>query len=420
MKIAIRRGRVIDPASNFDAQADVFIAASKIVAVGEQPADWHSNRDINAEGCIVAPGLVDLAVHVKRGTLATELAAAAAGGVTSMVCSPDTDPVLDEPGLVDMLRLRAQSFHGTHLYPLGALTKSLAGVQLAEISKLAQAGCVGFSQADRAVLDTQVLLRAMQYAATFDYSVWLQPEDLHLANNGVAHEGEVASRLGLAGIPSSAEIIALATHIELARVTAVHLHVCRVSTAEGVALIRAAKSSGLKITADVAINHLHLIDLDIGNYDSNYRLSPPLRSSRDRDGLRAGVIDGTIDAIVSDHTPRQDDAKQVPFGEAAPGATGLETLLSLTLRFAESARIPIHDALARVTHHAAQAAKLDAGRLAVDSVADVCVFDPGAYRLINKAGFKSAGKNSPFLGYELPGVVRATVTAGHLAFEAAA
>lgn len=420
MKIAIRKGRVIDAASNFDAQVDVFIAASKIVAIGEQPDDWHSNRDINADGCIVAPGLVDLAVHVKRGTLATELAAAAAGGVTSMVCSPDTDPVLDEPGLVDMLRLRAQSFHGTHLYPLGALTKSLAGVQLAEISKLAQAGCVGFSQADRAVLDTQVLLRAMQYAATFDYSVWLQPEDLHLAKNGVAHEGEVASRLGLEGIPSSAEIIALATHIELARVTGVHLHICRLSTAEGVALVRAAKSSGLKITADVAINHLHLIDLDIGNFDSNYRLSPPLRSSRDRDALRAGVIDGTIDAIVSDHTPRQDDAKQVPFGEAAPGATGLETLLSLTLRFAESARIPLNSALARISHHAAQAASLSAGRLAVDAVADVCVFDPGAYRLISKAGFKSAGKNSPFLGYELPGVVRATVTAGHIAFEAAA
>ena len=420
MKIAIRKGRVIDPATNFDAQADVFIAASKVVAIGKEPADWHSNRDINAEGCIVAPGLVDLAVHVKRGTLATELAAAAAGGVTSMVCSPDTDPVLDEPGLVDMLRLRAQSLHGTHLYPLGALTKSLAGTQLAEISKLALAGCVGFSQADRAVLDTQVLLRAMQYAATFDYAVWLQPEDLHLAKGGVAHEGEVASRLGLAGIPSSAEVVALATHIELARATGVRLHVCRVSTREGVALVRAAKASGLKLTADVAIYHLHLIDLDIGNFDSNYRLSPPLRSSRDRDALRAGVIDGTIDAIVSDHTPRQDDAKQMPFGEAAPGATGLETLLSLTLRFAELARVPLTDALARITHCAARAAGLNAGHLAVDAVADVCVFDPGAYRLINKAGFKSAGTNSPFLGYELPGVVRATVTAGHIAFEAAA
>ncbi len=420
MKIAVRKGRVIDPASNFDAQTDVFIAASKIVAIGTQPADWHSNREINAEGCVVAPGLVDLAVHVKRGTLTTELAAAAAGGVTSMVCSPDTDPVLDEPGLVDMLRLRAQSFHSTHLYPLGALTKALAGVQLAELSKLAQAGCIGFSQADRAVVDTQVLLRAMQYAATFDFPVWLQPEDLHLANSGVAHEGEVASRLGLGGIPSSAEIVALATHIELARVTGVHLHVCRVSTAEGVAMIRAARLNRVKITADVAINHLHLIDLDIGNFDSNYRLSPPLRSSRDRDALRAGVADGTIDAIVSDHTPRPDGAKQLPFAEAAPGATGLETLLSLTLRFAESAKLPLSNALGRITHHAAAAAGLSAGRLAVDAVADLCIFDPGAYRLITRASIKSAGKNSPFLGYELPGVVRGTITAGHIAYEAAA
>ena len=327
MKIAIRRGRVVDPASAFDQVTDLFIAAGEIVSVGAAPADWHSNREINAEGFVVAPGLVDLAVHVKRGTLASEIAAAAAGGVTSMVCSPDTDPVLDEPGLVDMLRLRAQSFHGTHLYPLGALTRALAGGQLAELSKLAQAGCIAFSQADRAVTDTQVLMRAMQYAATFGYAVWLQPEDIHLARNGVAHEGEVASRLGLAGIPSAAEVVALATHIELARVTGARLHVCRVSAAESVAMIRDAKARGIAVTADVSINHLHLIDIDIGHYDSNFRLSPPLRTARDRDALRAGVIDGTIDAVVSDHTPRPDDAKQLPFGEAAPGATAAQWLV---------------------------------------------------------------------------------------------
>lgn len=420
MKIAIRRGRVVDPASAFDQVTDLFIAAGKIVSVGAAPADWHSNREINAEGFVVAPGLVDLAVHVKRGTLASEIAAAAAGGVTSMVCSPDTDPVLDEPGLVDMLRLRAQSFHGTHLYPLGALTRALAGGQLAELSKLAQAGCIAFSQADRAVTDTQVLMRAMQYAATFGYAVWLQPEDIHLARNGVAHEGEVASRLGLAGIPSAAEVVALATHIELARVTGARLHVCRVSAAESVAMIRDAKARGIAVTADVSINHLHLIDIDIGHYDSNFRLSPPLRTARDRDALRAGVIDGTIDAVVSDHTPRPDDAKQLPFGEAAPGATGLEMLLSLVLRFAETAGVPLLDALGWITHRAAEAAKLSAGRIAVDHVADLCVFDPGAYRLITRAGLRSAGKNSPFIGYELPGVVRATVAGGHIGYEATA
>ena len=420
MKIAIRRGRVVDPASAFDQVTDLFIAAGKIASVGAAPADWHSNREINAEGFVVAPGFVDLAVHVKRGTLASEIAAAAAGGVTSMVCSPDTDPVLDEPGLVDMLRLRAQSFHGTHLYPLGALTRALAGGQLAELSKLAQAGCIAFSQADRAVTDTQVLMRAMQYAATFGYAVWLQPEDIHLARNGVAHEGEVASRLGLAGIPSAAEVVALATHIELARVTGARLHVCRVSAAESVAMIRDAKARGIALTADVSINHLHLIDIDIGHYDSNFRLSPPLRTARDRDALRAGVIDGTIDAVVSDHTPRPDDAKQLPFGEAAPGATGLEMLLSLVLRFAETAGVPLLEALGWITHRAAEAAKLSAGRIAVDHVADLCVFDPGAYRLITRAGLRSAGKNSPFIGYELPGVVRATVAGGHIGYEATA
>ena len=185
-------------------------------------------------------------------------------------------------------------------------------------------------------------------------------------------------------------------------------------------MIRAAKLNRINVTADVAINHLHLIDLDIGHFDSNYRLSPPLRTSRDRDALRAGVIDGTIDAIVSDHTPRPEGAKQLPFAEAAPGATGLETLLSLTLRFAESAKLPMKEALGRITHRAASAAGLSAGHIAVDAVADLCIFDPGAYRLVTKASLKSAGKNSPFLGYELPGVVRGTITAGHIAYEAAA
>jgi dihydroorotase len=417
MKIAIRSGRVIDPASKFDAVADVFIVAGKIAAIGDAPADWHGNKEINAQCCVVAPGFVDLATHVKRGTLATELAAAAAGGVTSMVCSPDTDPVLDEPGLVDMLRLRAQSFHSARVYPLGALTKDLAGKQLAELSKLSQAGCVGFSQADQAIIDTQVLLRAMQYAATYDYAVWLRPEDPHLAKDGTAHDGEVASRLGLVGIPAAAETIALATHIELARATGARLHVCRVSCAQSVELIRRAKAEGVRVTADVSINHLHLIDLDIGHFDSNYHLTPPLRSSRDRDALVTGVIDGVIDAVVSDHTPRPIDAKQMPFAEAACGATGLELLLALMLRLSESAKINLPDMLSMLTVRPAKVAQLNAGTLAVGATADVCVFDPGAYRLINAAALKSAGKNTPFLGYELPGLVRATIAAGHVAYE---
>lgn len=420
MKIAIRKGRVVDPASGFDQTTDVFIAAGRIVALGEAPPDWHSNREINADGCVVAPGLVDLAVHVKRGTLSTEMAAAAAGGVTSVVCSPDTDPALDEPGLVDMLRLRAQSIHGAHLYPLGALTRALAGERLAELSKLAQAGCIAFSQADRAILDTQVLMRAMQYAATFGYAVWLQPEDPHLARKGVAHDGEVASRLGLAGIPASAEVVALATHLELARATGARLHVCRVSTADAVQMIRAAKARGVAVTADVSMHHLHLTDIDIGHFDANYRLSPPLRTARDRDALRDGLIDGTLDALVSDHTPQPDDAKQLPFAEAAPGATGLELLLSLALRCADSAKLPLALVLGWVSHRPAAVAGIAAGRIVLDACADLCVFDPGAYRLMTRAGLRSAGKNSPFVGYELPGVVRATIAGGHITYDATA
>ncbi|MGL4233685.1 MAG: dihydroorotase [Casimicrobium sp.] len=418
MKIAIRNGRVIDPVNHIDRIADVFIAAGKIAAFGNAPSDWHSNKEINAQGLIVAPGLVDLAVHVKRGTLVTELAAAAAGGVTTIVCPPDTDPVLDEPGLVDMLRMRANAQHGAHLYPLGALTKDLAGRQLAELSKLAQAGCIGFSQADAPIVDTQVLWRAMQYAATFGFTVWLRPEDPYLAKDGSAHDGEVSSRLGLNGIPSYSETVEIARIAEIMLGVNVRCHISKISTARGVEMIRAAKAQGLKLTADVSIHQLHLTDIDIGHFNPNYRLSPPLRTVRDRDALIEGIKDGTIDAIVSDHTPRPIETKQVPFGEAAPGASAVELLLSLTLRLADQAKIELADALAMISSRAAKVVNLPAGTLSVGAVADVCVFDPGAYRHITPASLKSAGKNTPFMGYELPGVVRATIAGGHLSYEA--
>jgi dihydroorotase len=417
MKIAILNGRVVDPANRVDRVTDVFIAAGKIAAIGSAPSDWHSNKEIDAKGLIVAPGLVDLSVHVKRGTLASELAAAAAGGVTSIVCPPDTDPVLDEPGLVDMLRMRANAQHGAHLYPLGALTKNLAGAQLAELSKLAQAGCIGFSQADAPIADTQVLWRAMQYAATFDFTLWLRPEDAYLSKDGTAHDGEVSSRLGLVGIPSYSETVEIARIAEIMWGVNVKCHLCKISTARGVEMIRAAKARGAKLTADVSIHHLHLTDIDIGHFNPNYRLTPPLRTVRDRDALIAGLQDGTLDCVVSDHTPRPREAKQVPFGEAAPGATAVELLLSLVLRLAEVAKIALPDALATITSRAAETAGIAAGTLSVGATADVCVFDVGAYRHITEASLKSAGKNTPFMGYELPGVVRVTIAAGHLTYE---
>src|SRR3954471_2331767 len=306
MNVLIRNGRVIDPASGRDEAADVAIAAGRIVAIGNVPADFTPERIIEADGCVVAPGLVDLAARLKEpgpGALESELAAAAAGGVTSLVCPPDMDPPLDEPGLVDMLKRRARALSRARVHPVGALTLKLEGQALTEMGQLTDAGCVAFSQGNAAMPDSQVLWRALQYAATFGYKVWLRAEDATLAKGGVAHDGEMATRLGLPGIPSFAETIALGTLIELARATGARVHVCRLSTAGAVELIRKAKAEKLPLTCDVAIHHLHLSEMDLGYFDSQCRLEPPLRSQRDRDALARALAEGVVDCLVSDqHT----------------------------------------------------------------------------------------------------------------------
>lgn len=423
MRIEIRNGRLIDPRHGVDRAGPLCIAAGKIVAVGEIPAGWHPNRVLDASRCVVAPGLVDVAARLRepgleyKATLESEMAAAIAGGVTSLACPPDTDPPLDEPGLVEMLKHRARLLNQAHVYPIGALTAGLAGETLTEMGELAEAGCVAFSQADRALADTQVLWRAMQYAATFDHAVWLQPQDPYLGRGGVAHDGETATRLGLAGIPSFAETIALSTLFALARETGVRLHICRLSTHEGVEMVRAAKREGLSVTCDVAIHHVHLCDVDIGYFDAHCRLVPPLRSDRDRASLRRGLADGTIDVVCSDHSPVDDDAKQLPFGEAEPGATGLELLLPLTLKWAAEERVDLLRAIGRVTSDPARVLGVDAGHFAVGAGADVCVFDPEASWAIRRSALRSQGKNSPFLNLEVQGKVRATLVGGQVVFE---
>jgi dihydroorotase len=345
------------------------------------------------------------------------MAAAAAGGVTRLACPPDTDPVLDEPGLVEMLTHRARLPEFAHVHPVGALTTQLEGKALTEMVELSEAGCVAFGQANRAIVDTQVLLRAMMYAATFDFPVWLQAQDPFLAKKGVAHDGEVAARLGLAGIPVAAETIALATILHLARETGARVHVTRVSSAAGVDMIVAARAAGIGVTCDVAIHHLHLCEVDIGFFNAHARLDPPLRSVRDRDALRAGLASGAIDALCSDHTPVDDDGKQMPFDEAEVGATGLELLLPLTLKWAREMKLPLTTALARVTSDPARILGVKAGSLAVGNAADICVFDPVAEYAVTRESLRSQGKNTPFLGMEFPGRVRYTLIDGHLAFD---
>ncbi|SAL59151.1 dihydroorotase [Caballeronia humi] len=424
MKIQIQGGTLLDPSAGTERQADVFIAAGRIVAIGDAPADFNAAKTIDAKGLSIAPGFVDLSARLRepgfehKATLESEMAAAIAGGVTSLVCPPDTDPVLDEPGLVEMLKFRAQKLHQAHVYPLGALTVGLKGEAITEMVELTEAGCIGFSQADNPIIDTRTLLRALQYATTYGYTVWLHPQDAYMARGGVAASGAVASRLGLSGVPVSAETIALHTIFELMRVTGARVHLSHLSSAAGVELVRVAKSEGLAVSCDVTINHVHLTDVDIGYFDSQYRLDPPLRSQRDRDAIRAGLADGTIDAICSDHTPLDDDEKLLPFAEATPGSTGLELLLSLTVKWAREANLPLAKALSRITSAPADVLKLSAGRLSAGAIADLCIFDSAGDWLVDPRKLKSQGHNSPFLGYELPARVRATIVAGHLAYEA--
>jgi dihydroorotase len=433
MKTLIQNGRVMDPASGLDEVADIAIAAGKILAIikkGESlPQGFQAEKTFDAKGFIVAPGLVDLQARLREpgyeheGMLESELEAAVAGGVTSLVCPPDTDPVLDEPGLVEMLTFRAEKLHRSRVFPLGALTRGLQGAVLTEMAELTEAGCIGFSQAEVPIAETQVLQRALQYASTYNYTVWLRPQDLYLGK-GVAASGALATRLGLSGVPVAAETIALHTIFALMRSTQARVHVCRISSAEGVALIRAAKQEGLKVTADVSINSLHLSELDIGYFDSCARLTPVLRQARDRDALREALKDGTLDVLVSDHSPVDVDAKALPFAEAEPGATGLELLLSLSLKWAHETGVPLLRALDVVT---AQPARIvgygqGIGHLQVGGVADVAVFDPQDQWQVTSDGLHSQGKHTPFgfarSGMALPGRVKATWVNGHLAFMA--
>lgn len=419
MKIVIRGGRVIDPASGRDEVGDVFISDGRISG-----SKGKAERTIDARGLVVAPGLIDLAARLRepgfeyKATLESEMDAAVAGGVTSLACPPDTDPPLDEPGLVDMLRRRSKVLERARVYPIGALTVKLAGERLTEMAELAEAGCVAFSQANAPLADTQVLWRAMQYAGTFGFPVWLRAEDRWLAQGGVAHDGEVATRLGLPGIPAFAETIALGTLLQLVRATGTRVHFCRLSTATGVEMIRAAKKEGLPVSCDVGIHHVHLSEMDLGYYDSHCRLEPPLRSQRDREALAAGLADGTIDCAVSDHTPVDEDQKQMPFAEAEPGATGLELLLPLALKWGAERKLPLAKTLARVTCDPARILGVQSGRIDAGARADLVVFDPAQHWRVVPEALKSQGKNTPFLGYELAGRVRATIVAGNVVYEA--
>lgn len=423
MRIHIKNGHVVDPINGIDAISDMFIADGKILAIGDAPDGFHATRVIDAQSLVVCPGLVDLSVRLREpgleymATLESEMAAAVAGGITSLACPPDTDPPLDEPGLVEMLKYRAKSLNLAHVYPIGALTQGLRGERLTEMVELNDAGCIGFGQSNVPLTNLRIMMQAMRYAATFDFSVWLCPQEASLAIDGVAHDGEIAARLGLPTIPVCAETVALSSIILLAKETGVRLHLCRLSSMEGVGKVRDARQQGLSITCDVAINHLHLSEMDIGFFNSNCHLMPPLRALSDRDTLRSGLSDGVIDAVCSDHAPVDEDAKLLPFGQAEVGATGVELLLPLTLKWGMEMRVPLIKQLAKITTIPARILGIDAGHLSLGATADLCIFDPEHYWRIASSELKSQGKNTPYLGMELPGKVKYTLVNGDIVYE---
>ncbi len=423
--LLVRGGLLVDPASGTQAPGDLAIAGERIHAVGAEAAGFIAERVIDASGCLVMPGLIDLCARLGEpggeaaGLLDSELAAAGVGGVTRVVCPPDTDPVLDEPSLVEMLRWRARRIKRSRVYALGALTTGLKGERLAEMASLVKSSCIGLSQAGVPVADTMLLLRAMQYASTFGYKVWLPAVDSHLSG-GVAGSGPYAQRLGLPGVPVLAETVALQTIFELVRATGCAVHIGRLSSAAGVELLRRAKAESLPVTADVSMHNLLLTDVDIGWFDSRMRLEPPLRRQADRDALQGALADGTIDALVSDHTPVDSDDKILPFGEAAPGATGLELLLPAVLEFARRAELALPRALASVTTRAATAARVELPRLQAGAAAELIVVDPRQRWKPTAQMLRSRAKHTPLEDVELQGRVRATVIDGRVIHESEA
>lgn len=424
MSISIIGGRLIDPANGIDEQLDLHIEGETIVAIGQAPAGFKAEQTIDASGQIVIPGLVDIAASLRepgftaKGTLETETLAAAKGGITTLVCTPDTDPVIDTPADIEFIHRMARKLQQARVLTAAALTHNLEGKQLSSMAALKAAGCVALSNAREPLANTLVERRALEYAATFDMTVFLRPEDRHLRADGCAHEGAVATRLGLPGIPSAAETVAVARDLALAEHTGARVHFRALSAAGSTRLLREAQGAKLPVSADVAAHQLHLTEMDVEGFDARCHVSPPLRTLADRDALRQAVADGSIAAICSDHQPHEPDAKDAPFPATEPGISGLETLLALTLRLVEQKVLPLSEAIARVTCGPADLLGLPHGRLSVGLPGDVCIYDPQAHWSLNAEQMLSEGHNTPFDNWEFQGKVSHTLFNGRLVYSA--
>jgi dihydroorotase len=419
--------RVIDPARGLDSVGSVIVAEGRIVAAGPEALNQGSREGweiVECAGRIIAPGIVDMRVfvgepgHEHRETLASASRAAAAGGVTTMITMPDTDPVIDDPALVDFIMRRARDTARVRVHPMAALTRGLLGHETVEIGLLKEAGAVAFTDARRSVASALVMRRALRYGRDFGALIVHHLEEETLAGAGVVTEGEFASRLGLAGIPREAEIIMLERDMRLVALTGGRYHAAQISTSDSVEIIRAAKAKGLDVTAAVSIAHLSLNEMDIGTYRSFLKLSPPLRDEDDRRAVVAGLADGTIDVVVSSHDPQDVEMKRQPFAEAGSGAIGLETLLPAAMRLVHNGDLTWLQLFAALSTNPAKRLGLDVGTLAPGAPADLIVVDPDVSWVLDRATLQSRSKNTPFENAKFSGKVLRTVVAGETVFEA--
>jgi dihydroorotase len=424
MGLVIKNGRLIDPANGVDGRKDLYIDDNGfVIGVGKAPPGFKAKKTIDARGKIVCPGLVDLRARLRepglehKATIESEVHAAVTAGITTLCCPPDTHPVIDTPAMAQMIQSRAWRFELTFIHPLGALTQGLEGKRLTDMEALDEAGCVGFTNALAPITDTLVMRRAMEYAATLDLTVFLHAEDPWLRDGGCVHEGEIGTRLGLPGIPEAAETVGVARDLALIEQTGCRAHFCNLSSGRAVAMIAEAKRQGLPVSADVTAHHLHLTEHDIGDFNTQCHVHPPLRGMRDRNGLRKALKSGVISAICSDHQPHEPDAKLAPFAQSGPGISALETLLPLTLKLVDDKLLTLPEAIALLTHKPAEIIGVDTGQLGVGATADVCIFDPEARWVLTEDKIVSRGHNTPFLGWEFRGRVTHTLIGGKPVFE---
>lgn len=422
-RIAIRGGHVIDPSNGIDGKHDLYLAEGRVASLGAAPDGFTPDRVISAEERIVCPGLVDLCARLRepgyehKATIAGESAAAAAAGITTLCCPPDTDPVIDTPAVANLIREKAHRIGKARVLPIGALTRGLKGKDLSEMSALKRAGCVAVSNAHAPMANTLVLRRALEYAASHDLLVVIRPEDPWLADRGCVHEGPTATRLGLPGIPDSAETVAIAQVLALIEHTEARVHFAQLSCARAARMIARAREKGALVSADVAVHQLHLTETDIEGFDAMCHVRPPLRSSADRDALRAALESGVIAAICSDHQPHEPDAKLNAFPSTEPGMASLEMLLPLTLDLVDQGILSLQQAIALLTRGPMAVMGIEAGTLSVGAPADICIFDPASTWTVDRSTWQSSGRNTPYWGKTVKGRVTHTLLGGRTVFE---